>query len=180
MSTDAQDPDHPVATGVVKWFDRTKGFGFVVDDCDGADILLNANVLRDFGRSSVGDGARLRVTVVTTSRGKQAQRILDLVPEETSNLQAVSADGPFLPARVKWFDKVRGFGFANVFGSPMMCSCTRRRCAGPAWRSCSPARRSPSARSTARAGGWPARSRIGTADWAMRASRRATQTARRG
>ena len=44
--------------GVVKWFDPLKGFGFVVAETGGADILLHVNVLRSFGQSSVADGAR--------------------------------------------------------------------------------------------------------------------------
>ncbi|MHA1128835.1 MAG: cold-shock protein, partial [Alphaproteobacteria bacterium] len=36
--------------GQVKWFDATKGFGFVVSEDEDGDILLHANVLRNFGR----------------------------------------------------------------------------------------------------------------------------------
>ena len=48
--TDADDILEPVE-GLVKWFDPTKGFGFVVPDSGGPDILLHANVLRNFGQS---------------------------------------------------------------------------------------------------------------------------------
>ena len=50
----------PAVSGHVKWFDPGKGFGFVVSDEGGPDILLHANVLRNFGQSSVSDGARMR------------------------------------------------------------------------------------------------------------------------
>ncbi|MEY8838549.1 cold-shock protein, partial [Cribrihabitans sp. XS_ASV171] len=43
--------------GHVKWFDPAKGYGFVVADTGGDDILLHVNVLRNFGQSSVADGA---------------------------------------------------------------------------------------------------------------------------
>ena len=43
--------------GVVKWFDQSKGFGFIVADGTQDDILLHANVLRNFGQSSVADNA---------------------------------------------------------------------------------------------------------------------------
>ena len=39
--------------GVVKWFDPSKGFGFMVADGTQDDILLHANVLRNLGQSSV-------------------------------------------------------------------------------------------------------------------------------
>ena len=58
--------------GVVKWFDQAKGFGFVVDETGGVDILLHANVLRNFGQSSVADGAHVGISVQDTARGLQA------------------------------------------------------------------------------------------------------------
>ena len=112
--------------GTVKWFDPTKGFGFVVSDEGGRDILLHANVLRNFGQSSVADGAQIEISVQETARGFQATEIHmiqppadtsgppladfeEIAPEELAAL-------PLEPARVKWFDKSKGFGFANVFG----------------------------------------------------------------
>lgn len=112
--------------GVVKWFDPSKGFGFVVSDTGGPDILLHVNVLRNFGQSSVADGARLRFRAQRTERGVQATEVLAVQPPEGAQASAladiVELDGavvaaaPLEPARVKWFDKAKGFGFANVFG----------------------------------------------------------------
>ncbi|MFN3645654.1 MAG: cold-shock protein [Gemmobacter sp.] len=112
--------------GRVKWFDPVKGFGFIVADSGGPDILLHANVLRNFGQGSVADGAGIDVYVQKTARGAQAVEIMairppegagaalteDLTPEQISTI----AEMPIQPARVKWFDKAKGFGFANVFG----------------------------------------------------------------
>ncbi|MEM9576155.1 MAG: cold shock domain-containing protein [Pseudomonadota bacterium] len=112
--------------GVVKWFDPVKGFGFVVSDAGGPDILLHVNVLRNFGQSSVADGARVELEVQRTERGVQATQVLSLLPPATDDSAglsdiaamdpAVVAAAPLEPARVKWFDKGKGFGFANVFG----------------------------------------------------------------
>jgi len=126
--TEADDILEPVE-GQVKWFDPTKGFGFVVPDAGGPDILLHANVLRNFGQSSVADGSRIELTVQHTERGVQAVEVLAIEPPEDdgtsalmdipTNLGDISLeDVPFEPARVKWFDKAKGFGFANVFGRP--------------------------------------------------------------
>ncbi len=117
--------------GHVKWFDVGKGFGFIVADDGGPDILLHANVLRNFGQSSVADGAGVLVGVQQTQRGAQAVEVREIEPPEGlgngpagTNDEAGSvslldvASQPLTPARVKWFDKVKGFGFANVFGSP--------------------------------------------------------------
>jgi len=111
--------------GHVKWFDPGKGFGFVVADRGGPDILLHANVLRNFGQSSVADGSGISLVLQTTQRGMQAVEVLSIEPPETDVATAdvlteddvdLSNAGPLEPARVKWFDKGKGFGFANVFG----------------------------------------------------------------
>jgi cold shock protein len=113
--------------GQVKWFDPTKGFGFVVADRGGPDILLHANVLRNFGQSSVADGARIELVAQSTQRGMQAVEVLAIEPPEGGELDhdVLTEDhvdladaGPMEPARVKWFDKGKGFGFANIFGKP--------------------------------------------------------------
>ena len=113
--------------GRVKWFDAGKGFGFILPDDGGPDILLHANVLRAFGQGAVSDGAEIAVRVQTTPRGLQAVEVLSITPPPmvvTSEMEEIShlgpediADLPLEPARVKWFDRARGFGFANVFGT---------------------------------------------------------------
>lgn len=111
-------------SGLVKWFDTVKGFGFVLSDDGGPDILLHANVLRNFGRGSVSEGARVMLRAQVTERGVQATEVLaiEAVPGEAPDDDRPFLDIPdatelpFLAARVKWFDKVKGFGFANVFG----------------------------------------------------------------
>lgn len=125
--TDEQRPVR-VVHGRVKWFDIGKGFGFIVADDGGADILLHANVLRNFGQSSVADGAGIEVAVQQTQRGEQAVEVRAIEPPQ-GIAPAMAMEGtplnplpdpetqPLQPARVKWFDKVKGFGFANVFGA---------------------------------------------------------------
>lgn len=113
--------------GRVKWFDAAKGYGFVVADDTNGDILLHANVLRNFGRGSVAEGAEIVFSVQETERGRQAAEIFEIhAPIETAGDSYVSESAVPLPnvegvelapARVKWFDKAKGFGFANTFGS---------------------------------------------------------------
>ncbi len=124
------DENKPVYTvhGRVKWFDPGKGFGFIVADEGGADILLHANVLRNYGQNSVADGAGISVKVQMTQRGVQAVEVLSIEPPQgvtfplgDENAPATPEEItklPLEPARVKWFDKAKGFGFANVFGRP--------------------------------------------------------------
>ena len=113
--------------GLVKWFDPTKGFGFVISEEGGPDILLHANVLRNFGQGSVVDGSAITIVVQDTQRGLQATEVLAITPPEAEDSLPLRdmveftpediANKPIEPARVKWFDKAKGFGFANVFGN---------------------------------------------------------------
>lgn len=116
-----------VVRGRVKWFDPVKGFGFVVAEGIESDILLHANVLRNFGQGSVADGSGITVRVQLTGRGAQAIDVLEIEPPVVQHVHAHPDDGlpmvpgdlaalPLEPARVKWFDKGKGFGFANIFG----------------------------------------------------------------
>ncbi|MFK7835116.1 MAG: cold-shock protein [Sulfitobacter sp.] len=117
-----------VLSGVVKWFDPVKGCGCVVSDEGGPDILLHVNVLRSFGQSSVADGAQIDLLIQETQRGVQATEVVAIHPPQTvpagalSDIEGLDAAtiqaAPLQPARVKWFDKSKGFGFANVFGKP--------------------------------------------------------------
>lgn len=120
------EDDGHVLIGHVKWFDPAKGFGFVVASDGGPDILLHANVLRNFGQSSVADGSEIELRVQETERGKQALEVFAITPPDSPPTTGLAdfatfdpeelANAELEPARVKWFDKAKGFGFANVFG----------------------------------------------------------------
>jgi len=123
-----EDEVMQILHGRVKWFDPGKGFGFIVSDNTEVDILLHANVLRNYGQGSVADGAGISVRVQQTARGVQAVEVLRIDPpvgiafplaDEAEQLGGADLLAlPLEPARVKWFDKGKGFGFANVFGLP--------------------------------------------------------------
>lgn len=112
--------------GHVKWFDPIKGFGFIVADQGGSDVLLHANVLRNYGQSSVADGTPIWFKSQSTARGLQAVVVvkiesavgvpINLSEEENRLTTEELLQLPIQAARVKWFDKSKGFGFANVWG----------------------------------------------------------------
>jgi CspA family cold shock protein len=113
-------------TGRVKWFDATRGFGFLVSEEIDGDILLHFSVLREHGRRSVPEGAIIECIPVRLERGLQAKKILSIdvssaLPQQprSSNSSSERADrkaladaaGEFEPVEVKWFNRVRGYGF---------------------------------------------------------------------
>ena len=123
----ARDADGAVVVhaGTVKWFDVTRGFGFVVaDDPAVGDILLHFSVLNDHGRRSLPEGARVVCETIRRDRGIQARAIqsIDLsgavdVPrtrtpaDRADRVKLAEHAGPFQPARVKWFNRLKGYGF---------------------------------------------------------------------
>lgn len=123
---ESERPTEQIVTGLIKWFDPAKGYGFIYNDQAGPDILLHANVLRNFGQGSVADNTQVTVRVLATARGLQAVEVLEIVPPESHGVPPIADlpqevidqldDLPLQPARVKWFDKSKGFGFANIFG----------------------------------------------------------------
>ncbi|WP_419809982.1 cold-shock protein [Sphingomonas sp.] len=124
--TDAPEDGVAVA-GVVKWFDVTRGFGFAVaDDAAIGDILIHFSVLQPHGRRSLPEGARVETVAVQRGRGFQAREIRsidlsDAVPEppprarreadRVDPVALIEAAGPMEPAAVKWFNRLKGYGF---------------------------------------------------------------------
>jgi cold shock protein len=109
--------------GVVKWFDVTRGFGFLVaDDPAIGDILIHFTVLQEHGRRSLPEGARVECTAVQRQRGLQAREIrtIDLSEaieapkrqgERADRLKMIASAGPFETVSVKWFNRLKGYGF---------------------------------------------------------------------
>jgi CspA family cold shock protein len=119
-------PDSDVRTGRVKWYDADRGYGFVVPDGGDRDILVHASCVKASGRASIPEGAHVSLRVVQGDRGLQAVELIDVEEEEPhyheeeirpSELAIeLEGAGDLVAARVKWFDKLKGFGFVNVFG----------------------------------------------------------------
>ena len=119
--------------GRIKWFDATRGFGFLISDqCDG-DILVHFSVLREHGRRSLPEGALIECIAEVQERGLQAKKILaidlsqvlpgairpSMPAAERADRKALSdAAGPYEPVEVKWFNRVKGYGFVNRVDDP--------------------------------------------------------------
>ena len=131
VSTDEELPEGQHCSGRVKWFDATRGFGFLIsDDCEG-DVLIHFSVLKEHGRRSLPEGATVECIAAHQDRGFQARKILSIdlstalpmparpvhAPAERADRQALAdAAGEYEPVEVKWFNRVKGYGFLNRAG----------------------------------------------------------------
>jgi len=108
--------------GVIKWFDVSKGYGFIVPDNGLPDILLHVTCLRRDGFQTANEGARVTCEVLDRPRGLQAFRVLSMddstavhpseLPPSRTHVQ-VSPSSTLVRAQVKWFNRVRGYGFLS-------------------------------------------------------------------
>ncbi|WP_439402854.1 cold-shock protein [Bradyrhizobium sp. DASA03068] len=59
-----------MATGIVKWFNATKGYGFIKPDDGGADVFVHIRAVEKAGYTALAEGARISFEVKTGSSGK--------------------------------------------------------------------------------------------------------------
>lgn len=64
-----------VVEGTVKWYNATKGFGFVAPESGGKDIFVHSRALQRSGLDSLADGEQVRVTVRQGTKGPEAERV---------------------------------------------------------------------------------------------------------
>ena len=126
---DAARDEEPLIrlAGTVKWFDATRGFGFIVSDAAKGDILVHFSVLKEHDRRSLPEGALVECLVAEQERGLQARKVLSIDlstavvpelgrgsgghPDRIDPAALLDEAGPFEPVRVKWFNRLRGYGF---------------------------------------------------------------------
>ena len=132
---ETQDPQDSVRiSGRIKWFDAGKGYGFIVPDdpslTDLKDVLLHVTSLRTSGRESCLEGSLITCDVVRRPKGWQVAEVV-LVDESSATpaerrphaptrvegafprpaKRLVAATGPLEGAKVKWFNRAKGYGF---------------------------------------------------------------------
>ncbi|MGB6390662.1 MAG: cold shock domain-containing protein [Methyloceanibacter sp.] len=106
-------------SGSIRWFDPSKGYGFIVPDDDLPDVLLHVSCLRRDGFQIASEGARVVCDVTRGPKGLQALRIRAVdtstavhpsqLPQRTQVVVVPESD--WEKAAVKWFNRLRGFGF---------------------------------------------------------------------
>ncbi len=107
--------------GKIKWFDVSKGYGFITQDGGGPDVLLHVTTLRRDGFQTANEGARIVCEATARAKGLQAFKVLSMdestavhpaqLPSRT-HVQVTPSSG-FEIVIVKWFNRVRGFGFVS-------------------------------------------------------------------
>lgn len=126
---EARSDDQPLdlveISGRIKWFDVSKGFGFIVPDDGSADVLLHVSCLRRDGYQTAPEGARIVVEALERPRGYQAFRVLSMdlstavhpsqLPPARTHVQVTATSG-LEKMVVKWFNRLRGFGFVSRGG----------------------------------------------------------------
>jgi CspA family cold shock protein len=118
-------------TGTMKWFDATRGFGFLVSDAVQGDVLVHFSVLKEHDRRSVPEGAVIECLVGRQERGFQARKVLSIdvsqaiipeAPRSAPGAERVDPSslldeaGAHEAVRVKWFNRLKGYGFLNRDG----------------------------------------------------------------
>ncbi len=68
-----------MATGIVKWFNPTKGYGFVTPDEGGADVFIHISALNALGLNSLNEGQRVSYDLISGKNGKTSAGNLVLI-----------------------------------------------------------------------------------------------------
>ncbi len=109
--------------GVIKWFDASKGFGFIIPDGGLPDVLLHVTCLRRGGFQTAYEGARVVCEATNGSKGLQAFRVISMDestavhPPQTTVARThtvVTPTSGLERAVVKWFNRVKGYGFLTM------------------------------------------------------------------
>ena len=106
-------------SGFVKWFDVTRGYGFIIPDTGLPDVLLHLSCLKRDGYEAPLEGTRVLCEAVERPKGIQALRVLSVdtstaihpVERTPRTHVQVAASSDWTKVKVKWFNRARGFGF---------------------------------------------------------------------
>ena len=105
--------------GQVKWFDFTKGYGFITRGDGEGDILLHQACVRQSGFKAVKEGATVMCEAVMGPRGLQASLLISLDNSTAHTLplaeprHRAEPHGPWQSGTVKWFNRAKGYGFVS-------------------------------------------------------------------
>lgn len=67
-----------MSEGIVKWFNASKGFGFIEQDNGGDDIFVHYSAIKNEGYKTLDEGARVSFDVVEGNKGPAADNVVQL------------------------------------------------------------------------------------------------------
>jgi CspA family cold shock protein len=114
-------------SGSIKWFDDIKGYGFIEADDEinkqKGDILVHFSILKEHERGSLPEGTKVTCLSANRPKGRQAVKILNYdISTAVEKIEteihieiddSKYSEDEYVEVVVKWFNKVRGYGFVN-------------------------------------------------------------------
>ncbi|MFF4424693.1 cold-shock protein [Streptomyces sp. NPDC001549] len=67
-----------MATGIVKWFNSEKGFGFIQQDDGGPDVFVHFSAIQTTGFKELAEGAKAEYDVTQGPKGPQAEHVVPI------------------------------------------------------------------------------------------------------
>lgn len=111
---DSTDLETQIVTMHLKWFNASKGFGFLVPEDGSYDAFFHVTILQDAGLNCAGEGAAFKCEVYDSDKGKQVKQITEVISSGKNPLEIVPTekDGMMvIGGIVKWYKPEKGFGF---------------------------------------------------------------------
>ena len=118
-------PKHQMSLVIarVKWFNVECGYGFIIDDHTGSDIILPAKVLEEIGWETIAPDTQVVARVQDSHKGLRVARILEVVSEcdyDDEQLRDIYSidylSDQYIPARILRYSRTKGYGFARAYG----------------------------------------------------------------
>lgn len=117
-------------SGTIKWFDRKRGFGFIIPNDGDQDILVHSSVIETIGRRDLPEGCNVDYISAQGAKGRHVIEILKIDISDAYNdvwsnidnenlLPPFDDDEDFVIAEIKWFSRVKGYGFLVSDSSDM-------------------------------------------------------------